>query len=41
MMTCKMALQQAEEALISAGVPDAKVDAWYLFEYITGMNRAS
>ena len=41
MMTCKMALQQVEEALTSAGVPDAKVDAWYLFEYITGMNRAS
>jgi len=41
MMTCKVALRQAEETLAAAGVPDAKVDAWYLFEYITGMNRAS
>ena len=41
MMTFKMALHQAEEALLRAGVPDAKVDAWYLFEHITGMNRAS
>jgi len=41
MMTCKMALRQAEEVLLSAGVPEAKVDAWYLFEHITGMNRAS
>lgn len=41
MMTCKMALRQAEETLATAGVPDAKVDAWYLFEHITGMNRAS
>lgn len=41
MMTCKTALRQAEEMLVSAGVPDAGVDAWYLFEYITGMSRAS
>lgn len=41
MMTFKVALHQAEEALLRAGVPDAKVDAWYLFEHITGMNRAS
>lgn len=41
MMTCKMALRQAEEVLIAAGVPDAKADAWYLFEHITGMSRAS
>lgn len=41
MITCKDALRQAVEVLTAAGVPDAEVDAWYLFEYVTGMNRAS
>ena len=41
MITCKEALRQATELLITADVPDADVDAWYLFEYVTGMNRAS
>jgi len=29
------------ESLVTAQVPDADVDAWYLFEHVTGMNRAS
>ena len=41
MMTFKEALQQAVELLMAAKVPDANVDAWYLFEYVTGKNRAS
>ena len=27
--------------MLKAEVPDAEIDAWYLFEYVTGMNRAS
>ena len=41
MITCKEALRQAVELLAAAGVPDADVDAWYLFEHVTGMKRAS
>ena len=41
MITCKEALRQATESLVAAGVPDADVDAWYLFEHVTGKNRAS
>jgi len=41
MSTCKEALRQAVESLVAAGVPEAEVDAWYLFEHVTGMNRAS
>lgn len=41
MSTCKEALRQTVESLVAAEVPDAEVDAWYLFEHITGMNRAS
>jgi len=40
MMTCKEALRQVSELLAAADVPDADVDAWYLFEHVTGMNRA-
>ncbi len=40
MSTCREALRQAGSTLVTAGVPDAEVDAWYLFEYVTGMKRA-
>lgn len=33
--------EQAVEKLTLAQVPDAKVDAWYLFEHSTGISRAS
>lgn len=41
MISCKEAFRNAVESLVTAGVPDAEVDAWYLFEHVTGMNRAS
>lgn len=41
MISCKEALQNAVESLVAAGVPDAEVDAWYLFEHVTGMNRSA
>lgn len=41
MSTCKEALRQAVESLVAAGVSEAEVDAWYLFEHVTGMSRAA
>ncbi|MBO5176414.1 MAG: peptide chain release factor N(5)-glutamine methyltransferase [Lachnospiraceae bacterium] len=41
MITCKEALGQVVNMLVVAGVPDADIDAWYLFEYVTGMSRSS
>lgn len=41
MSTCKEALRRAVELLAAAKVPDAEVDAWYLFEHVTGMSRAT
>lgn len=41
MSTCKEILREAEELLMAADVPDAGTDAWYLFEHVTGMSRAS
>lgn len=41
MITLKEALRRAVESLIAAEVPEAEVDAWYLFEHVTGMNRAA
>lgn len=41
MITCKEALGQAVNLLVAAGVPDADIDAWYLFEHVTGMNRSA
>ncbi len=41
MSTYKEILRKAEELLMTSNVPDAKTDAWYLFEHVTGMNRAS
>jgi len=40
MSTCKETLRQAVETLNTAGIPEAEVDAWYLFEHVTGMSRA-
>lgn len=41
MNTCKDALRHTVESLVAAGVPEPEVDAWYLFEYVTGRNRSS
>jgi len=41
MNTCKEVLGKAVNLLAEAGVPDAEVDAWYLFSHVCGMNRAS
>ncbi len=41
MMTSREALRQSVETLKAAGVTEAEVDAWYLFEHVTGMNRAA
>ena len=41
MISCKEALQCTVELLVNAGVPDAEIDAWYLFEHVTGMNRSA
>ncbi len=40
MISFKMAYQQAVQQLERAGVTEAGVDAWYLFEHVTGMRRA-
>ena len=41
MITCKDALKQVVDLLVAAGVPDAELDAWYLFEHVTGMSRSA
>lgn len=41
MMCYREVLKQAGEVLAMAGVPDADVDAWYLFEHVTGMSRSA
>ncbi len=41
MSSYRMVYEQAIETLTSVQVPDAKVDAWYLFEHSTGFSRAS
>ncbi len=40
MISFKTAYQQATERLEGTGVPEAKTDAWYLLEHVTGMHRA-
>lgn len=40
-MTYKECYDWAVAVLTSTGIEDAKVDAWYLMEYVTGMNRTS
>lgn len=41
MSSYKETLRKAVESLVAAEVPDADVDAWYLLEHVTGMNRAT
>lgn len=38
-MTYRDLLQEGERQLQVAGNPEAKVDAWYLLEFVTGMNK--
>lgn len=40
-MTLREALEFGQEQLKNAGIEDAAVDAWYLLEYVTGLNRTS
>lgn len=39
-MTYAQLLQEGEQTLVTAGVAEAKLDAWYLLSYVTGMSRA-
>lgn len=40
-MTLREACAWGQEQLAAAGVEEARIDAWYLLEYVTGVNRAS
>ena len=40
-LTLQMIYKEGAETLERAGIPDAKLDAWYLLEYVTGISRAS
>lgn len=40
-LTLQMIYKEGAEILEHAGIPDAKPDAWYLLEYVTGISRAS
>ncbi len=39
-MTMQEAYQQGEKLLVQAQIPDARLDAWYLLEHVTGVSRA-
>ncbi|MCD8053773.1 MAG: peptide chain release factor N(5)-glutamine methyltransferase [Lachnospiraceae bacterium] len=39
-MTLRDCLKSGERELAAAGVPEAALDAWYLLEHVTGLNRA-
>ncbi|MCD8124416.1 MAG: peptide chain release factor N(5)-glutamine methyltransferase [Lachnospiraceae bacterium] len=39
-MTFRDCLKSGERELAAAGVPEAALDAWYLLEHVTGLNRA-
>lgn len=39
-MTMQEAYQLGEERLIHAGIEEARLDAWYLLEHVTGVGRA-
>lgn len=41
MNSYRRAYEQAIEQLVLSQVPDANIDAWYLFEHSTGLSRAS
>lgn len=40
-MTYAQLLQEGERTLAAAGIAEAKLDAWYLLSYVTGMSRAA
>ena len=40
-MTYRECYRQGVKVLNNASVPDADVDAWYLFEHVTGMKRST
>lgn len=40
-LTLQMIYKEGAETLEHAGIPDAKLDAWYLLEYVTGISWAS
>lgn len=40
-LTLQMIYKEGMETLEHAGIPDAKLDAWYLLEYVIGISRAS
>ena len=40
-LTLQMIYKEGAEILEHAGISDAKLDAWYLLEYVTGISRAS
>ena len=40
-LTLQMIYKEGAEILEHEGISDAKLDAWYLLEYVTGISRAS
>jgi release factor glutamine methyltransferase len=40
-MTLRQAYEEGIERLKEAGIEEAGLDAWYLLEYVTGINRAT
>ena len=40
-MTLQELLREGETTLDKAGVPEAKINAWYLFSYVTGMTKSA
>ena len=40
-MNLKNAYRNGTERLRTSGVPEPELDAWYLLEYVTGIDRAS
>ena len=41
MFTYEELLKKGENELLASDISDAAIDAWYLFEYVTDMSRAS
>lgn len=39
-LTLQEIYREGEQVLAGAGIEDAKLDAWYLLEYVTGISRA-
>ena len=40
-MTLEQAYNMGTQSLMNAGIADAKLDAWYLMEHVTGMSKAT